>query len=281
MGKAATATTKGVRCRIIRTPRPAFPWKIEVLPPHTADADTCYYFRSRAAALAALSEREWKIQKRIPVHSLLRFIAEYMAVWVLLIPVAHELFKEPISFLVISAPALCINPYTTVLTALMLTTFIHPTVKLILLMVSKPASDFEMGRFIGGIIANLFLVWGFFYLFVSALPNIPTATEILADLEAHRAEMVARRQLFPGMTVAEYYATPQYVDGVQQYPDHNLPLLGEQVTPLGEMDRIYLRLKEQASREAKQPLGGVHVYKLALNYVNDLWIQRNGGAKTK
>ncbi len=286
MGQAATAETEGVRCKVLKTPRPGYPWKIEILAPHVADDRTCYFFATEEKALEAVRQRNWKLHRPAAGSAFLRFVAEFTVVCLLLSPVVYYLFREPISFLMISAPALCLNPYTTAVTTVMFSACVYPFIKVILLMVARPKSDFLLGSFIARIIVYLIMTWGFCFLFMGMLPNVPTAIETLEAIEASRAQMVAQNQIFPGMTEEEYYAakanSPLF-KSLNTYRDPAFSVFKRDVRQVYNhatdeefvaAQKIYARLKEQAAKEAKSSLKGKHVYKVILNKAHDLWIER-------
>jgi|GEM_PF-5699475 hypothetical protein len=244
--------------------------------PHVTDDRTCYFFATKEKALEAVRQRKWRLYNPPASLIFLRFIVEFTVVCVLLSPVVYQLFKEPTSFLLISAPALCINPYTTAVTTVMFSAFAYPFIKVVLLMATRPKSDFALGPFVAQIITYLVLTWGFCFLFMGMLPNVPTATETLEVIEANRAEMVARHQIFPGMTVAEYYHNGPHI-----HPNGDRDFNYHATDPeFADAQRAYARLKAQAAQEAKYGLKGQHIYKVILNKANDLWIERQA-RKTK
>ena len=274
---------------MLKTPRPAFPWKIEVIAPHVTDDQTCYFFATREKALEAVRQRKWKLYKLSSGLVFLRFLIEFTVVCVLLSPVVYQLFKEPTTFLLISAPALCINPYTTAVATVMFAAFAYPFIKVVILMATRPKSDFALGPFIAQIITYLVLTWGFCFLFMGMLPNVPTAIETLDEIEANRAELIAQSRVFPGMTVEEYYVAKansalfksinsdlldeSFRRDVRQFANHSTD------PEFTDSQKVYSRLKAQAAREAKYGLKGQHIYKVILNKANDLWLERQ--AKTK
>ena len=257
---AATAKTPKVRCRLIKTPRPAFPWKIEVLPPHTPDQDTCYFFRTQREARDEIRVRKWQIKKNKSFETI-RLIGEFILVTLLLFPLVYKLATDsPIAHLT--------NPYTALVLSVMTASFMYPVIKLIILMIRGADSTTELAV---RAVAYIFFANGFFFSFGSAFsPTIPNASAILADIEKNRAQLVANRIVFPGMTLEEYYATPRIrEDGFKLYALHTN---NEQWT---YMQRKYHQLRARADEEGNKPNDNVHPCKKVLQYAHNLWLERH------
>ena len=249
---------------MINTPRPAFPWKIEVLPPHAADQNTRYNFPTKDAALAEVRVRKWKIAKSKNRWSTVKTSSEFIVVAVLLFPLVYELAKtSPIEHL--------INTYTGWVLSAMVASFMHPIFKLIILLIRGADSTAEL---VTRIIVYIVIANGFFFAFGSAFaPTVPNASAILAEIEKHRAEMTAKHIIFPGMTLEEFYATPyRRADGMENYPHHTNDI------EWSDQQRKYRQLRARADEEGNKPNDGVHPYRKILQYAYDLWVKRHSEA---
>ena len=246
---------------MINTPRPAFPWKIEVLPPHAADQNTRYNFPTREAALAEVRARKWKLAKNKNRWSTLKTIAEFILVAVLLFPLVYKLAKtSPIEHLT--------NPYTGWVLSAMVASFMYPILKLVILLIRGADSTTELVTRI-----TIYVVFanGFFFAFGSAFtPTVPNASAILAEIEKHREEMTAKHIIFPGMTLEEFYANAyRRADGMENYPSHHNDV------EWAESQRKYLQLKARAAEEGNKPNYNIHPYKKILQFAYNLWIEKH------
>lgn len=243
--------------------------------PHVTDDRTCYFFATKEKALEAVRARKWRIHKAPRAQTALRLFIEYLITAALLFPVVYVLFREPLDLFLIRVPALCLNPYTAIVTTIFFTAFAYPFIKNIILIFSPIPNDFALGAYIGTIITNILLTFGFSFAFMSMFPSGPTATDVLASIEANRSALVQSHTIFPGMTVAEYYYNGPHIhpNGERDFNFHaNDP-------EFQDAQRAYKRLVERASREAKLPFRGQNPYRLILNKANDLWLERQ--AKTE
>ena len=176
-----------IRCRIVKTPRPAFPWKIETLAPHVVDNQLNYHFRTQEDALAAVRERNWEIAKPVSSFKLLPLLGEFGLITALLLPLVFLVAKN-------SSLSEIVNPYTTVVLSVMIASFIYPAIKLIRLLVVKvdTLSDLiPLGVY-------LFLAIGFLYFFLAMFSQKPPRISRDPDRKSQYAN------LSPGQNASVY-----------------------------------------------------------------------------
>ena len=151
-----------VRCKVVKTPRPAFPWKVEALAPYVSDTNINYYFRTKEEAHAEIKARNWVIAKPVAAQQVLPMIGEFVLIAVLLFPLVYLMAKN-------SALEEILNPYTGMVLSVMVASFIYPTIKLIHLLLVKVdtlADLVPLGVY-------LILAIGFLYFFLAMFSQKP------------------------------------------------------------------------------------------------------------
>lgn len=185
----ATLQTPVVRCRVIKTPRPAFPWKIETLAPHVIDTSINYNFRTKEEAHAEVQARNWVITKPVASQQVLPMLGEFILISVILFPLVYVIAKN-------SALEEIINPYTGVVLSVMVAAFVYPTIKLIRLLIVKVdtlADLVPLGVY-------LILAVGFLYFFLAMFSQKPPPTSKDLNRKSQYKDVV------PGTNPALYVA---------------------------------------------------------------------------
>ncbi len=147
---------------MIKTPRPAFPWKIETLAPHVIDNTTNYHFRTKAEALNVVRERQWVIAKPVTSIKLIPLLGEFGLISVLLSPLVYIIALN-------SALREITNPYTCAVLSVMVASFLYPVIKLVRLLLVKVDTLVDL------IPLGVYLVMaiGFFYFFLAMFSQKP------------------------------------------------------------------------------------------------------------